>query len=152
VIAPTHAGAADRNALRRARLQQQLAALQEEEATSGDAEDEEALRALYAQRFGEDQLEALVDQYRLSRREDADTERVRTLPAELRSRLLADIEIGDEALTELARARADSVREQLVAAGLDAGRIRIEDDIRIADGRERRLTMAFELAPDASGS
>jgi hypothetical protein len=147
VIAPTHAGAADRNALRRARLQQQLAALQEEEATSGDAEDEEALRALYAQRFGEDQLEALVDQYRLSRREDADTERVRTLPAELRSRLLADIEIGDEALTELARARADSVREQLEAAGLVAGRIRIEDEVRIAEGRDSRLAMSFDLAP-----
>jgi hypothetical protein len=149
VIAPVHAGAADRDGLRRARLEQQLAALQ----VDGEAEDPaRALRSLYAQRYGEDEFEALAEQYRQSRREEGDVERVRTLPAELRSRLLADLEIPDEALAELARARADSVREQLVAAGLDAGRIRIEDDIRIADGRERRLTMAFELAPDASGS
>ncbi|MDZ7826308.1 MAG: hypothetical protein U5R48_10170 [Gammaproteobacteria bacterium] len=145
VLAPTHAGAADRNGLRRARLQQQLAALQAEEDADGDAE--QALRTLYAQRFGEDQLEALAEQYRQSRREEAETERVRTLPAELRSRLLADIEIGDQALTELARARADSVREQLVAAGLQAGRIRIEEEIRVAEGRDSRLSMSFDLAP-----
>lgn len=145
VLAPVHAGPFDRDALRRARLEQQLTARQQE----GEADDTEAaLRDLYARRYGEEQLEALAEQYRQSRRDDGDgAQRVRTLQAELRSRLLADLEIPDAALMELARARARAVREQLVAAGLDAGRIRIEEGIRVVDGRDGRLVMSFELAP-----
>jgi hypothetical protein len=133
VLTPTHAGGADRDALRIAELTRRLEATGEDE--------EAALRSLFAEDYGEEALEALEGQYAEAEGAAASLER------ELRGRLLADVTLTDGTLADLARQRAETVSTQLTDAGLAAERIVIEDEIAVVEADGDRLTMSFDLAP-----
>lgn len=130
-VAPTHAGAADVGALRIDVLDARLAAT--------GLEQDDALRDLFTETYGEKLIEALEAQYEAAGSSGG------PLLGELRGRLLADISLPDDALEALARSRAQAIRKQLVATGLDEARIRISEDTREVEAAAGRLVMPFDL-------
>ncbi len=139
VLPAVHAGDADRVILREAAFAALLAETSDERGT--------ALRELFRARYGEDELKALIGVHReaAADADDPDEGAEGLLLAELESRLRATIEVPDERLEALARARAEAVYVYLTEAGMGPERIRFGAEVAEVESQNERVPLRFEL-------
>ena len=135
-ITPVHAGRLDRDALRVAALDTDLAAL----GPDRDA----AVLALARERLESEVIDGLSEQY-------GDAEgRERAISEELAGLLLARIEVNDEDVARLAVTRAEVTANTLVAAALLPDRVHIATHQENEAQASERMRLAFELRPATS--
>lgn len=139
VLPAVHAGDADRAILREEAFETLLADTAEDRGT--------ALRALFRARYGDDELTALETVHReAAAGTEAPAERAEgLLLAELESRMRTTIDVPDERLEALARARAEAVYVYLTEAGMGPERIRFAADVSEVESRDERVPLRFEL-------
>lgn len=132
-LTPVHAGTPDRDALRLAKLQARIAAV--------DAPRPQALAELASEQLGADLVDALRRQY-------GDVENVEAAMAEeLEGVLLERVELAPEALENLAEARAAAVVQALVAAGLAPARVTTGSVEERPDLASEQIRLPFALEP-----
>ncbi|MCC5872366.1 MAG: DUF748 domain-containing protein [Gammaproteobacteria bacterium] len=154
-LASVHAGEADRDALRVAALERDLA----EHSADRDA----ALEFLFRERHGDEQFEALEAVHRsampapdsspdgpASEAEASDSRGgtssgTGTLLIELENHLLHGINVSNDELHTLARRRAEAVYLYLTDAGLDRERIRIDAEPTEVELTADQVPLRFEL-------
>ena len=139
VLPAVHAGEDDRAILR----EQAFEALLADTADDRDT----ALRRLFAERHGEDELTALENVHReaATQAEEPEGHAEGLLLAELESRLRTTVEVPDERLEALARARAEAVYLYLTQAGMGPERIRFASEVTEVERSNARVPLRFEL-------
>lgn len=139
ILPAVHAGEDDRAILREQAFEDLLADTADDRDT--------ALRRLFAKRYGEDELAALENVHREAATQDEEPEdhAEGLLLAELESRLRTTVEVPDEHLEALARARAEAVYIYLTEAGMGPERIRFAPEVTEVDRSNARVPLHFEL-------
>ena len=175
VIPARYDAEADAAALKRAALRQEVGRRAGFESGEGDAASpvniddrrtRNAVRELFAERFGADALERLKEEAEREAARDGKApdlsllERFRKFAGgeprvadargfyrSLLRQMLEAKALPEGALNELAQRRAAAIAEGLRAAGVDAGRIEVSSSEPTANAQAREVTVALSLAP-----